>query len=113
MVSEKKELLEEKLAIETEDFYIKGRILMEDNSSVEALNNYKEACIKYFDTKEKLDEIKQEEEKENKAEEERIERIRARIKERPLYKFAEYWGNALDNLFDKCEETYKTYKKRK
>ena len=99
MFQNKKELLEEKLKIQEEDFYLKGRILAKDNSSIDALNDYKDAYGELLKTKEELNKIEEERRK-------RVEAIKERIESRPKYKVAKYWLDTLEGFIDKCEKTF-------
>ena len=99
MFESKKELLEEKLEKEREDFYKKGKILVKNNESIEALEEYKDSCIEFFKTRKELEEL---EEKEKQFEEE----LKERLKNRPKYKVAKYWLDTFENFIDKCEKTF-------
>lgn len=99
MFESKKELLEEKLEKEREDFYNKGRILAKHNESVEALEEYKNSCIEFFKTKKELEELEEQERQ-------REEELREKIRQRPKYKVAKYWLDTLENFIDKCEKTF-------
>ena len=99
MFKNKKELLEEKLAIKQEDFYEKGRFLAEHNESIEALTEYKTSCIEFFEVKKELDEINEQERK-------RVEELKKSIRERPKYKVAKYWYDTLENFINTYEKTF-------
>ena len=96
----KKDLLEEKLQLQREDLYNKGKILLNNNKSIEALEYYKESYIEFAKTKKEIDEI-------NLAEKERIENLKKEIHNSNRYKTAKAWYDVFDNLINKCEKTYK------
>ena len=85
---EKEELLEEKLELQREDFYQKGRFLAEHNESIEALNEYKDSCIKFYETKKELDDI------------------RERLRKRPKYETVKYWASVFEKVINKVEKTF-------
>ena len=99
MFESKKELLEEKLEKEREDFYKKGKILINNNESIKALKEYKDSCIEFFKTRKELEELEEQERQ-------REEELREKIRQRPKYKVAKYWLDTFENFIDKCEKTF-------